>query len=141
MFAMFTLFRVFFLLRIYFNKFSLYFFILFFFSPFDVKNPYLAEVSVNRELHKSGDRSCMHIELNIEGSKLRYDTGDHVAVYPKNSSEDVEKIGKLLNANLDTVFSLLNTDGMIISDYYYFFFYVLYKFINFVIYAFYRRVQ
>lgn len=87
---------------------------LFFFRPYDVKNPYLAEISVNRELHKSGDRSCMHIEFNIEDSKLRYDTGDHVAVYPKNSSELVEKIGKLLNADLDTVFSLLNTDGMII---------------------------
>lgn len=69
---------------------------------------------VNRELHKSGKRSCMHIEFNIDGSKMRYDTGDHVAVYPKNSSELVNKIGELLNADLDTVFSLLNTDGMII---------------------------
>lgn len=84
------------------------------FSPFDVKNPYLSKILVNRELHKSGDRSCMHIEFDIDGSKMRYDTGDHVAVYPKNSSELVNKIGKLLNADLDTVFSLLNTDGMII---------------------------
>jgi len=53
----------------------------------------------------------MHIEFDIDGSKMRYDTGDHVAVYPKNSSELVEKIGELLNADLDTVFSLLNTDG------------------------------
>jgi len=83
-----------------------------YFSPFDVKNPYLAKVVVNRELHKSGDRSCMHIEFDIEGSKMRYDTGDHVAVYPKNSSELVNKIGELLNVDLDTVFSLLNTDGM-----------------------------
>lgn len=84
------------------------------FSPFDVKNPYLSKVTVNRELHKSGDRSCMHIEFDIEGSKMRYDTGDHVAVYPKNSSELVNKIGELLNVDLDTVFSLLNTDGMIV---------------------------
>jgi len=53
----------------------------------------------------------MHIELDIDGSKMRYDTGDHVAVYPKNSSELVERIGELLNVDLDTVFSLLNTDG------------------------------
>jgi len=57
----------------------------------------------------------MHIEFDIDGSKMRYDTGDHVAVYPKNSPELVEKIGRLLNADLDTVFSLLNTDGMTIS--------------------------
>ncbi|XP_050531790.1 NADPH--cytochrome P450 reductase [Daktulosphaira vitifoliae] len=78
--------------------------------PFDVKNPYLAPILINRELHKSGGRSCMHIEFNIDGSKMRYDTGDHVAVYPKNSSELVEKLGQLLNVNLDIVFSLLNTD-------------------------------
>lgn len=40
-----------------------------------MKNPFLAPVRVNRELHKSGGRSCMHIELEIEGSKMRYDTG------------------------------------------------------------------
>lgn len=56
----------------------------------------------------------MHIEFDIEDSKMRYDTGDHVGVYPKNSTELVNKIGELLNTDLDTVFSLLNTDGMII---------------------------
>ena len=42
------------------------------YSPYDVKNPYLAPVIVNRELHNGGDRSCMHIEVGIEGSKIRY---------------------------------------------------------------------
>lgn len=49
----------------------------FFFSrPFDAKNPFLATIKVNRELHKTGERSCMHIEFDIEGSKMRYDTGN-----------------------------------------------------------------
>nr|AHM93010.1 NADPH-cytochrome P450 reductase [Laodelphax striatellus] len=78
--------------------------------PFDVKNPYLAPISVNRELHKAGNRSCMHIEFNIEGSRMRYDTGDHCAVYAKNDDENVEKLGKLLGVNLDTLFTLTNTD-------------------------------
>lgn len=43
--------------------------------PYDAKNPFLASIKVNRELHKSGDRSCMHIEFDIEGSKMRYDSG------------------------------------------------------------------
>ncbi len=30
-------------------------------------------------------RHCMHIELDIEGSRLRYDAGDHVAIYPTNN--------------------------------------------------------
>lgn len=65
---------------------------------------------VNRELHKSGDRSCMHIEFDIEGSKMRYDAGDHVAVYPVNDTELVEKLGKYTNKDLDIVFTLINTD-------------------------------
>ena len=78
--------------------------------PFDAKNPFLAPIIVNRELHKAGGRSCMHIELNIEGSKMRYDAGDHVAMYPINDRILVEKLGQLCNSDLDTVFSLINTD-------------------------------
>nr|CAD7261659.1 unnamed protein product [Timema shepardi] len=78
--------------------------------PFDAKNPFLAKVKVNRELHKSGDRSCMHIEFDIEGSKMRYETGDHVAVYPQNNEALVNRLGELLGVNLDTVFTLTNTD-------------------------------
>lgn len=78
--------------------------------PFDAKNPYLAPVQVNRELHKGGDRSCMHIEFDITGSKIRYEAGDHVAVYPVNDPEIVEALGKRLDIDLDTVFTLTNVD-------------------------------
>ncbi|KAK7088147.1 NADPH--cytochrome P450 reductase-like isoform X2 [Littorina saxatilis] len=78
--------------------------------PYDVKNPYLAPLTVNRELHKGGDRSCMHIELDISGSKIRYEAGDHVGVYPINDQDTVEKIGKRLGLDLDTVFTLTNVD-------------------------------
>lgn len=40
----------------------------------------------------------------------RYETGDHVAVYPKNSSELIDKLERLLNVNLDTVITLKNLD-------------------------------
>ncbi|XP_043948599.2 NADPH--cytochrome P450 reductase [Drosophila biarmipes] len=78
--------------------------------PFDAKNPFLAPIKVNRELHKGGGRSCMHIELSIDGSKMRYDAGDHIAMYPINDKSLVERLGQMCNANLDTVFSLINTD-------------------------------
>ncbi|EDV59059.1 NADPH--cytochrome P450 reductase isoform X1 [Drosophila erecta] len=78
--------------------------------PFDAKNPFLAPIKVNRELHKGGGRSCMHIELSIDGSKMRYDAGDHVAMFPVNDKSLVEKLGQLCKADLDTVFSLINTD-------------------------------
>ncbi|RDD42884.1 NADPH--cytochrome P450 reductase [Trichoplax sp. H2] len=78
--------------------------------PFDAKNPFLAPIRVNRELHEGGDRSCMHIELDITDSGIKYEAGDHVAIYPKNDSETVERIGQRLNVDLDTVFSLKNID-------------------------------
>ena len=79
--------------------------------PYDAKNPFMAPVAVHRELHKSGDRSCMHIEFDISGSKLRYDAGDHVAVFPTNDADIVEKLGARLSADLGTVFTLTNLDG------------------------------
>ncbi|XP_030848141.1 NADPH--cytochrome P450 reductase [Strongylocentrotus purpuratus] len=78
--------------------------------PYDAKNPYLSAITVNRELHQGGDRSCMHIEFDISGSRIRYESGDHVAVYPTNDPELVAAIGKILDADLDTVFTLTNVD-------------------------------
>merc|ERR1712137_566327 len=54
--------------------------------------------------------SCMHIELDISNSKLRYDAGDHVAVYPINDSALVNKFGELLGVDLDTVITLMGID-------------------------------
>ena len=42
-----------------------------------MKNPFLAPVRVNKDLHRGGDRSCLHIEFDLEGSKLRYDSGKY----------------------------------------------------------------
>ncbi|XP_071447149.1 NADPH--cytochrome P450 reductase [Hetaerina americana] len=82
--------------------------------PYDAKNPYVSKVIAHRELHKGGDRSCMHIEFDIEGSKMRYDAGDHVAVYPTNDETLVEAIGGMLlsdkDGGLDIVFTLTNVD-------------------------------
>ncbi|CAO1380242.1 unnamed protein product [Diamesa tonsa] len=78
--------------------------------PFDAKNPFLAPIKINRELHKAGGRSCMHVEFDLEGSKMRYEAGDHLAMYPVNDTDLVDRLGKLCNADLNTVFSLINTD-------------------------------
>jgi NADPH-ferrihemoprotein reductase len=41
--------------------------------PFDVKNPYLSAIKVNRNLHSDeSDRFCMHMELSIVDSRIRY---------------------------------------------------------------------
>ncbi|XP_029637530.1 NADPH--cytochrome P450 reductase [Octopus sinensis] len=79
--------------------------------PYDAKNPFLAPVVVNKELFKNTDRSCMHIEFDISGSKIRYESGDHVAVYPTNNPELVSKIGELLETKLDTIITLTNVEA------------------------------
>ena len=36
--------------------------------PFDVKNPYMAPIKVNKNIYNEGsDRHCMHIEVDVEG--------------------------------------------------------------------------
>ena len=42
---------------------------------------------------------------------FRYEAGDHAGVFPTNDSTLVEKVGKLLEADLNVVFKLINTDG------------------------------
>ncbi|KAM6946269.1 NADPH--cytochrome P450 reductase isoform 1-T1 [Aplochiton taeniatus] len=78
--------------------------------PFDSKNPFLAPVTVNRKLNKAGERHLMHLELDITGSKIRYESGDHVAVFPTNDLALVNKLGEVLGVDLDTVISLNNLD-------------------------------
>ncbi|KAF3814007.1 hypothetical protein GH733_018039 [Mirounga leonina] len=79
--------------------------------PFDAKNPFLAAVTANRKLNQGTERHFMHLELDISGSKLRYESGDHVAIYPANDSTLVSQLGEILGADLDVVMSLNNLDG------------------------------
>lgn len=78
--------------------------------PFDSKNPFMAPIIANRNLFKNCDRKCLHIELDITGSRLRYEAGDHVAIYPQNDPFKVNKIGELLNVDLDSQVSLVNVE-------------------------------
>ena len=54
--------------------------------------------------------------MSIESyPRIRYDAGDHVAIYPQNDTELVEKIGKLLELDLDTVFTMINLASLVID--------------------------
>uniref|UniRef100_A0A8D2HYS0 NADPH--cytochrome P450 reductase n=1 Tax=Urocitellus parryii TaxID=9999 RepID=A0A8D2HYS0_UROPR len=78
--------------------------------PFDAKNPFLAAVTTNRKLNQGTERHLMHLELDISDSKIRYESGDHVAVYPANDCTLVNQLGEILGADLDVVMSLNNLD-------------------------------
>ncbi|EMT69674.1 FAD binding domain-containing protein [Fusarium oxysporum II5] len=65
-------------------------------GPYSAQNPYLATLRESRELCLLQDRRCLHIELDIEGSEMTYQTGDHVSLWPMNASAEVDRIVNLL---------------------------------------------
>ena len=59
----------------------------------DAKNPYAAPITVARELFGlDADRNCVHMELDIEGSGISYQHGDHVGVWPSNPDIEVDRL-------------------------------------------------
>jgi NADPH-ferrihemoprotein reductase len=60
-------------------------------GPFNAHNPYIAPIAESRELFTVKDRNCLHMEIDISGSNLSYQTGDHIAVWPTNSGKEVDR--------------------------------------------------
>lgn len=64
----------------------------------DAKNPYNAVVTKARELFVEGtaDRTCVHVEFDIEGSGISYQHGDHIAVWAHNPEQEVDRMLSVL---------------------------------------------
>ncbi|GAX85062.1 hypothetical protein CEUSTIGMA_g12482.t1 [Chlamydomonas eustigma] len=75
----------------------------------DAHHPYMATLKCVKELHApSSDRGCVHAEIDISSSKMKYVTGDHVAIYAQNSDSVVKEVSQLLGqSNLDSTVILL----------------------------------
>lgn len=52
-------------------------------------SPFLATVGAVRELHTGGDRSCVHVELDIAGCKATYEAGACRSVGPGSKQQAV----------------------------------------------------
>jgi sulfite reductase alpha subunit-like flavoprotein/nitric oxide synthase oxygenase domain/subunit/hemoglobin-like flavoprotein len=66
----------------------------------------------------AGSRSTRCLVFDISGAVAQYETGDHVVIYPCNSSELVSRICDRLNVTGSTYFTTnyINPDGSIATD-------------------------
>ncbi|KAJ4212996.1 NADPH-cytochrome P450 reductase [Fusarium solani] len=60
-------------------------------EPFNAQNPYIASVTKSMELISGTSRNCLHLEIDIRGSSLTYQTGDHIAIWPMNATNEVDE--------------------------------------------------
>lgn len=79
--------------------------------PFTHNKPFLAPVIRSKELFDSEDRNCIHAEVDLSGSKLKYTTGDHIGVLPSNSDEHVKQFLTTFKLDPETVFDLISDDA------------------------------
>jgi NADPH-ferrihemoprotein reductase len=65
-------------------------------GPYNAANPYIAPIASSYELFKTKDRNCLHMEIDIGGTNLRYTTGDHIAIWPTNPGKEVDRFLAIL---------------------------------------------
>ena len=54
----------------------------------------------------------MHLEVDISGSSVKYQTGDHVGVWATNSTSEVERLVKALGLHsIDAIITLESNNG------------------------------
>ncbi|CCG81241.1 putative NADPH cytochrome P450 reductase [Taphrina deformans PYCC 5710] len=82
-------------------------------KPFNANNPYFGPIASSKELFQTRDRNCLHLEIDLAGSGLKYKTGDHVAVWPTNPDQEVDRLLAALGlvTKRDVVFRLKAQDS------------------------------
>ena len=64
--------------------------------------PIAVPVTRTLELFQAGaQRSCIHTELDISASGLRYQAGDHIGIWPCNPDSEVDRMFAILGHSVD----------------------------------------
>ncbi|KAJ2328586.1 hypothetical protein IWW51_001115 [Coemansia sp. RSA 2702] len=56
----------------------------------DSRHPFAAPVTAAVDLTPTADRHVLHVEVDLAGSGMRHESGDHIGVYPTNADEEVD---------------------------------------------------
>ncbi|KAJ5982971.1 hypothetical protein N7481_005070 [Penicillium waksmanii] len=80
-------------------------------GPYSAHNPYIAPIGESRELFTVKDRNCLHMEIDIAGSNLSYQTGDHIAIWPTNAGAEVDRFLQVFGLE-DKRNSVINVKGI-----------------------------
>ncbi|KAJ2800417.1 hypothetical protein H4R20_004070, partial [Coemansia guatemalensis] len=59
-------------------------------TTYDSRHPFAAPVTAAVELTPAADRHLLHVEVDLAGSGMRHESGDHIGVYPTNADEEVD---------------------------------------------------
>ncbi|KAF7728682.1 NADPH-cytochrome P450 reductase [Apophysomyces ossiformis] len=78
-------------------------------KTWDAKNPYPAPFS-SKDVISGSDRHCLHLEIDISGSDMKYETGDHIGIWPTNNEEEVARVALLFGLDLDQVINIKAKD-------------------------------
>lgn len=72
-------------------------------SSIGPRNPYGCPVSDSYELYTESDRNCLHLEFDLSATpEVKYQTGDHLAVWPVNPNDEVDRLMRLLALDEDS---------------------------------------
>ncbi|ORX46065.1 NADPH-dependent cytochrome P450 oxidoreductase [Hesseltinella vesiculosa] len=81
---------------------------------FDSKKPFPAAVTL-KDLtpHADQGRHCLHLEIDLTGSNMTYQTGDHLGIWPTNNEHQLLLLTRLFgwtDAALDQVYQVTPSD-------------------------------
>lgn len=71
-------------------------------SP-DTDVPFVIPISRIRDLYSIDDRTCIHFEFSLQNlPRVKYQTGDHLAIWPMNPDLEVERLFNILGLEQKT---------------------------------------
>ncbi|KAG0173593.1 NADPH-cytochrome P450 reductase [Apophysomyces sp. BC1034] len=79
-------------------------------KTWDAKKPFPA-VFTSKDLIIGSDRHCLHLDIDISGSNLSYETGDHIGIWPTNNENEVTRVANIFGLDLNGVINVKAKDS------------------------------